>query len=177
MSWSPADSSSLCAAHPCSLCWPQLQSAGAQCNIDQNFIYENITLRNITIVNPQFSYGQGVILGNPATPMKVLSMVWCCYIEWYPGLSEHSVWWGESGGCCCSWAWWLPHLSRCSVWNCNRGHQPCPPLLPGPHRFPRRSLKKSFIVVTLYQYIYQIKRWFILHYSVRKKLLLCNTCI
>ena len=65
------DSPILCAAHPCSLCWPQLESAGAQCNMDENFIYENITLRNITINDPQFSYGQGIILGNPVTPMKV----------------------------------------------------------------------------------------------------------
>ena len=40
--------------------------------MDENFIYQNITLRNITIVDPKFSYGQGVILGNPVTPMKVL---------------------------------------------------------------------------------------------------------
>ena len=39
--------------------------------MDENFIYENITLRNITINDPQFSYGQGVILGNPVTPMQV----------------------------------------------------------------------------------------------------------
>ena len=39
--------------------------------MDENFIYENITLRNITINDPQFSYGQGMILGNPVTPMKV----------------------------------------------------------------------------------------------------------
>ena len=38
--------------------------------MDENFIYENITLRNITINDPQFSYGQGVILGNPVTPMQ-----------------------------------------------------------------------------------------------------------
>ena len=66
-----SDSSSLCAAHPCSLCWPQLESLGAQCNIQENFIFENITLRNVTIRDPKFSYGQGVILGNPVTPMKV----------------------------------------------------------------------------------------------------------
>jgi len=65
-----SDSSNLCAAHPCSICWPQLESVGAQCNMDENFIYQNITLRNITIVDPQFSYGQGIILGNPATPMQ-----------------------------------------------------------------------------------------------------------
>ena len=65
-----SDSSNLCAAHPCSICWPQLEDLGAKCDAPSNFIYENITLRNITIVDPKFSYGQGVILGNPATPMK-----------------------------------------------------------------------------------------------------------
>ena len=65
-----SDTSFLCAAHPCSICWPQLEDY-VECNMDQNFIYENITLRNITIVDPKFSYGQGVIIGNPETPMKV----------------------------------------------------------------------------------------------------------
>jgi len=65
-----SDSPDLCAAHPCSLCWPQLADVGAECNMDQNFIYENITLRNITIVDPKFQFGQGVVLGNPVTPMK-----------------------------------------------------------------------------------------------------------
>ena len=65
-----SDSSILCAAHPCSICWPQLEDLGAVCNMPENFIYENITLRNITIVDPQFSYGQGMVLGNPATPMQ-----------------------------------------------------------------------------------------------------------
>jgi len=64
-----SDTSFLCAAHPCSICWPQLADY-VECNMDQNFIYENITLRNITIVDPKFSYGQGVIIGNPETPMK-----------------------------------------------------------------------------------------------------------
>jgi len=65
-----SDSNILCAAHPCSLCWPQLEDLGAVCNMNENFVYENITLRNITIKDPKFSYGQGVIIGNPATPMK-----------------------------------------------------------------------------------------------------------
>ena len=65
-----SDSSILCAAHPCSLCWPQLEDLGAECNMNKNFIYENITLRNVTILEPQFGYGQGVIIGNPETPMK-----------------------------------------------------------------------------------------------------------
>jgi len=65
-----SDSSSLCAAHPCSLCWPQLANVGAECNMGSNNVYENITLRNITIVDPKFSYGQGVIIGSEDQPMK-----------------------------------------------------------------------------------------------------------
>lgn len=64
-----SDSSSLCAANGgCSLCWPQIPST--TCEMDKNFVYENITLRNITIVDPQFSYGMGVVLGHEETPMK-----------------------------------------------------------------------------------------------------------
>ena len=65
-----SDSNILCAAHPCSICWPQLENLGAECKTPKNFIYEDITLRNITIVDPKFSYGMGVILGHPDTPMK-----------------------------------------------------------------------------------------------------------
>jgi len=65
-----SDSSSLCAAHPCSLCWPQLANVGAECNMGSMNVYENITLRNITIVDPKFSYGQGVIIGSEDLPMK-----------------------------------------------------------------------------------------------------------
>jgi hypothetical protein len=43
-----SDSSRLCAAHPCSLCWPQMPFA--KCNAVDS-LYENIMLRNITINN------------------------------------------------------------------------------------------------------------------------------
>lgn len=64
-----SDSSNLCAAHPCSICWPLLEDYGAICNMGDN-VYENITLRNITIVDPKYSYGQGVIIGSKETPMR-----------------------------------------------------------------------------------------------------------
>jgi len=64
-----SDSSNLCAAHPCSICWPLLEDYGAQCNMGDN-VYENITLRNITIVDPKYSFGQGVIIGSQETPMR-----------------------------------------------------------------------------------------------------------
>jgi len=63
-----AVSSNLCNPAPCSLCWPQLEDYGAQCNMPDS-LYTNITLRNITIQNPQFSYGQGVIMGSQNLPM------------------------------------------------------------------------------------------------------------
>lgn len=62
----------LCSAHPCSICWPELEHLGAKCDMPSNFIYENITLKDITIVNPKNKYGAGVILGNVTTPMKNL---------------------------------------------------------------------------------------------------------
>ena len=68
-----SDSSRLCAAHPCSICWPQLNKVLpniATCDGQANSKYENITLRNITIVDPQFDYGQGVILAADDTPME-----------------------------------------------------------------------------------------------------------
>ena len=56
----------------CSVLWPQLEDIDyVKCIGAERSLYENITLRNITIVDPKFSYGQGVIIGNPETPMKV----------------------------------------------------------------------------------------------------------
>jgi len=68
-----SDSSQLCAEHPCSICWPQFEELlpnKATCNGQSNSKYENITLRNITIYDPQFEYGQGVILAADDTPME-----------------------------------------------------------------------------------------------------------
>ena len=45
-----SDSSRPCAAHPCSLCWPQWSAA--KCYAPPSGTYENIMLRNITINNP-----------------------------------------------------------------------------------------------------------------------------
>ena len=45
-----ADSNRLCAPNGgCSICWPQLENWGAECHAHENFVYENITLRNVTI--------------------------------------------------------------------------------------------------------------------------------
>lgn len=60
-----SDSDNLCAAHPCSICWPKLPFA--KCN-GQPGLYENITLRNVTIRNPKMS--PGVVLADPSQPMK-----------------------------------------------------------------------------------------------------------
>ena len=68
-----SDSNQLCAAHPCSICWPQfaeLLPNKATCEGQSNSRYENITLRNITIYDPQYKYGQGVILAAEDTPME-----------------------------------------------------------------------------------------------------------
>lgn len=61
-----SDSRSLCAAHPCSICWPTLP--GAQCNAPVSGSYRNITLRNVVVNNPKTS--PGVLLGNSSNPMQ-----------------------------------------------------------------------------------------------------------
>jgi len=61
-----SDSSNLCAAHPCSICWPTLPTA--ECNPPVGGSYRNITLRNITVNNPSMS--PGVILANASNPME-----------------------------------------------------------------------------------------------------------
>lgn len=60
-----SDSSRLCAAHPCSICWPELPEA--TCGTPGGSTYVNITLRNVTVVNPKLS--PGVILANSSAPM------------------------------------------------------------------------------------------------------------
>jgi polygalacturonase len=60
-----SDSAELCAAHPCSICWPQ--DPKAKCNAPAAGSYANITFRNITINNAKLS--PGVLLGNATNPM------------------------------------------------------------------------------------------------------------
>ena len=63
-----SDSNNLCAAHPCSLCWPT--DPWAKCGAPAGGKYVNITLRNITINNPKGDIG--VILANETTQMENL---------------------------------------------------------------------------------------------------------
>jgi|EP00945_MAST-04E_sp_MAST-4E-sp1_P000990 polygalacturonase len=65
-----SDSDNLCAAHPCSICWPALPEKFAPC-MSGSGRYRNITLRNITIRNSKKS--PGVIIGNMSTPMTNLT--------------------------------------------------------------------------------------------------------
>ena len=62
-----SDSSRLCYANPCSLCWPML-SPWVQCNIPRYGNFSNITLTNITIINPQKIVG--VLLASSTNWMK-----------------------------------------------------------------------------------------------------------
>lgn len=61
-----SDSDDLCAAHPCSICWPELP--GATCPGVPGALYANITLRNITVISPKQS--PGVLIADPSTPMQ-----------------------------------------------------------------------------------------------------------
>lgn len=61
-----SDSRRLCAAHPCSICWPQLPAA--ECNAPAAGTYANITLRNVTVLRPKTS--PGVIRANATNPMQ-----------------------------------------------------------------------------------------------------------
>lgn len=56
-----------CHGDPCSLCWPALKSANCDSPAGE---FANITLRNITILNPKGS--PGVIFGNDSNPIKGL---------------------------------------------------------------------------------------------------------
>ena len=60
-----SDSNDLCAAHPCSICWPV--APFSECNIGVS-TYRNILLKNITINNPKES--PGVILGHADAKME-----------------------------------------------------------------------------------------------------------
>lgn len=64
-----SDSIDLCAASPCSLCWPD--DKHAQCNAPTNGQYKNIRLVNVTIINPKSS--PGVLRANASCPMQNVS--------------------------------------------------------------------------------------------------------
>eukprot|EP01062_Namystynia_karyoxenos_P010444 TRINITY_DN136_c0_g1_i3.p1 TRINITY_DN136_c0_g1~~TRINITY_DN136_c0_g1_i3.p1 ORF type:complete len:456 (+),score=169.32 TRINITY_DN136_c0_g1_i3:74-1369(+) len=60
-----SDSVNLCAAHPCSICWPDVPFT--KCDAPSLGTYANITLRNITVNNPKMS--PGVLLADASNPM------------------------------------------------------------------------------------------------------------
>eukprot|EP01114_Cavostelium_apophysatum_P018119 TRINITY_DN5536_c0_g1_i2.p2 TRINITY_DN5536_c0_g1~~TRINITY_DN5536_c0_g1_i2.p2 ORF type:complete len:178 (+),score=29.81 TRINITY_DN5536_c0_g1_i2:633-1166(+) len=60
-----ADSIDICKADPCSLCWPDVPFS--ECNMPANASYVNITLRDITVIDPEET---GVILGSATNPMQ-----------------------------------------------------------------------------------------------------------
>ncbi|GAM22132.1 hypothetical protein SAMD00019534_053070 [Acytostelium subglobosum LB1] len=60
-----SDNVDICLPHPCSLCWPEIPLA--ECNMPNNASYVDITLRNITVINPVKE--TGVIIGSATNPM------------------------------------------------------------------------------------------------------------
>eukprot|EP00755_Sulcionema_specki_P006603 Sspe_Gene.35909::Locus_17385_Transcript_1_1_Confidence_1.000_Length_698::g.35909::m.35909 len=81
-----SDSSQLCAAHPCSLCWPQ--DPLAKCSDTYTGVYKRITLNNVTVTDARG--GTGVIIGG-AQPMQNVTLN---NVVVKPH-SEHSIgpWW------------------------------------------------------------------------------------
>jgi hypothetical protein len=61
-----SDSADLCAPHPCSICWPFLPDQ--KCPGVPGARYINITLRNITVLNPGRS--AGVLIADASAPME-----------------------------------------------------------------------------------------------------------
>jgi hypothetical protein len=60
-----SDSARLCAAHPCSICWPEVPAA--ECNMPEETYLSNVLLKNVTVIDPANS--PGVIIGNSSTPL------------------------------------------------------------------------------------------------------------
>eukprot|EP01063_Lacrimia_lanifica_P040920 TRINITY_DN9431_c0_g1_i1.p1 TRINITY_DN9431_c0_g1~~TRINITY_DN9431_c0_g1_i1.p1 ORF type:complete len:476 (+),score=122.20 TRINITY_DN9431_c0_g1_i1:54-1481(+) len=66
-----SDSVELCAAHPCSLCWPELPFT--KCSNTYSGAYERITLRNITVLDQPKGKSPGVIIGDAAKQIRDLT--------------------------------------------------------------------------------------------------------
>ncbi|GMI02900.1 hypothetical protein TrVE_jg11449 [Triparma verrucosa] len=65
-----SDSNRLCAAHPCSICWPTVPFA--ECNAADSQ-YKNILLKNITVIGGKMS--PGVIMGGTSEGMGMENIV------------------------------------------------------------------------------------------------------
>ena len=85
-----SDSVRLCAPNGgCSTCWPRIESS--ECLMGAG-LYENITLKDITITGSSADFGPGVMIGNPEQPMR--NVVFDNVIVTNPG----SYPWGEPVG-------------------------------------------------------------------------------
>jgi hypothetical protein len=61
-----SDSNELCAAHPCSICWPTVPTA--KCGYPYGAIYRNITLRDIKVLSPKKPHS--FVMANSSSPMQ-----------------------------------------------------------------------------------------------------------
>ena len=68
-----AASANLCAAHPCSLCWPTDPWATCAAPVAE---YRNILLKNVSVDSPRNSVG--VLLANASSPIRALHMRTAC---------------------------------------------------------------------------------------------------
>jgi len=76
-----SDSRSLCAAHPCSICWPLLEDLGAKCDASERGQYSDILLKNVTTIFTNISNANdgirtphlvGNIMGGSKAPIRGL---------------------------------------------------------------------------------------------------------
>ena len=65
-----SDSVEICAAHPCSLCWPE--DPLATCSSSYGGNYSNIVMRNVSITGNSGVPAPGVIIGTDGSPMQGL---------------------------------------------------------------------------------------------------------
>ena len=86
-----SDTSDLCAAHPCSICWPDVPFS--KCDAPKDAHYINVTLRDITVNHPKGN--PGVILANDDSEIQNVTFDNVIVNH----LSTHKTKWGTNYYC------------------------------------------------------------------------------
>jgi len=105
-----ADSRDVCHPNPCSLCWPTLPFSA--CSAPSDGRYNNITLRNVTIIRPKMS--PGVIMGPSRSPMTNITFedVRVVGPGWYPWGDDFYHCEGVASGIATGATWPVPPCFR-----------------------------------------------------------------